>query len=189
LHNYEHKKLIETITMLDQIPAEVNTYSDWIRAKKHLAFLHANAQSSELVIYASGEFSFVHSVIVPNDDLFPLDREDLMNWSMNPYTSIASYVMGGGRKDIWVERGLSGSGTKTLKNSMQLIFGRTFEGWTGSGRNYYEVHQEYAHLSEIHWRPEKRAYCRFDENGDIEAVVSITTREDSGNWFSKKHFK
>src|SRR5690606_1327356 len=50
-------------------------------------------------------------------------------------------------------------------------------------------HQEYAHLSEIHWRPEKRAYCRFDENGDIEAIVSITTREDKESNISLVSFR
>ena len=55
---------------------------------------------------------------------------------------------------MWVERGLTGTGTKTLEDATQLIFGRTFEGWTGPGRNYYELHQEYAHLTDIHWRPE-----------------------------------
>ena len=77
-----------------------------------------------------------------------------MGWNFNPYMSIASYVTGGGRDDVWVERGLSSkTRSKSLDNAMQLIFGRTFEGWTGPGRNYYELHQEYAQLSEIHWRP------------------------------------
>ena len=64
-----------------------------------------------------------------------------MGWSLNPFNSIASYVWGGGRDDVWIERGLSGTGAKTLENAMQLIFARTFEGWTGPGRTYYELHQ------------------------------------------------
>jgi hypothetical protein len=181
LHNYEHKKLIESITKLDEVPADPHAFSDWIHAEAHLAFLRENARANELVIYASGEYTFVHSVVVPNTRLSPIDQDDLMSWSLNPYNSIASYVTGGGRDDVWVERGLSWTGTKTLENAMQLIFGRTFEGWTGPGRNYYELHQEYAHLSGIHWRPEKRAYCRFNELGDLEPVVSVTTREDKGS--------
>jgi hypothetical protein len=27
----------------------------------------------------------------------------------------------------------------------------------------------------LHWRPEQRGYCRFDENGDLAPVVSVTT--------------
>ncbi len=189
MHNYEHKKLIEVITKLDEVPADSHAFSEWIHAEAHLAFLRENARSDELVIYASGEYTFVHSIAVPNDRLSPIDRDDLMGWSLNPYTSIASYVTGGGRNDVWVERGLSGTGTKTLEEAVQLIFGRTFEGWTGPGRNYYELHQEYAHLAGIHWRPEKRAYCRFNDHGDIEPVVSITTREDKGSNMALVSFK
>jgi hypothetical protein len=180
LDNYEHKKLIQAITKLDEVPADSHAFSKGIHAEAHLAFLRENARADDLVIYASGEYTFVHAVVVPNSRLSPVERDDLMSWNLNPYTSIASYVTGGGRDDVWVERGLSGAGTKTLKDAVQLIFGRTFEDWSGPGRNYYELHQEYAHLAGIHWRPEKRAYCRFNEHGDLEPVVSVTTREDKG---------
>jgi hypothetical protein len=51
------------------------------------------------------------------------------------------------------------------------------------------LHQEYAHLVGIHWRPEKRAYCRFNEHGDLEAVVSVTTREDKQSNVTLVSFK
>ena len=189
MHNYDHKKLIEAITQLNEVPADSRRFSEWIEAEAHLEFLRRNARADELVIYASGESTFIHSVAVPNDRLTPVDQQDLMQWSCNPYTSIASYVTGGGREDVWVERGLSGTGTKTLKDAVQLIFGRTFEGWTGPGRTYYEVHQEYAHLTSIHWRPEMRAHCRFNEHGDLEPVVSVTSREDKGSNMTLVSFK
>ena len=188
MHNYEHKKLIEAITKIDKIPADSHSFSKWIQAEAHLTFLRENVLADELVIYASGEYTFVHSVAVPNTRLSPIDRDDLIGWSLNPYTSIASYVTGGGREDVWVERGLNGTGTKTLEDAVQLIFGRTFEGWSGPGRNYYELHQEYAHLVGIHWRHEKRAYCRFDEHGDLDPVVSVTSREDKGSNMSLVSF-
>ena len=189
MHNYEHKKLIEVITRLDEVPADSKPFSEWIEAEAHLDFLRGNARANELVIYASGEYTFIHSVAVPNDRLTPVDQQDLMQWNFNPYTSIASYVTGGGREDVWVERGLSGTGTKTLEDAVQLIFGRTFEGWTGPGRTYHELHQEYAHLTGIHWRPEKRAYCRFNEHGDLGPVVSVTGREDKTSNMALVSFK
>ncbi len=189
MHNYEHKKLIEEIARLDEVPADSKSFSEWIKAESHLDFLRKNARTDELVICASGEFTYVNSVAVPNDRMTPVDRQDLIKWNFSPYTSIASYVYGGGRKDVWVERGLSGTGTDTLESAVQLIFGRTFDGWTGSGRTYYELHQEYAHITDIHWRPEKRAYCRFNEHGDVEPVVSVTSREDKGSNLALISFK
>ena len=189
MHNYDHKKLIEAVTRLDEVPTDFKPFSEWIEAEAHLDFLRMNASSDEMVIYASGEYTFIHSVAVPNDRLAPVDQQDLIQWSFNPYTSIASYVTGGGRDDVWVERGLRGTGTKALKDAVQLIFGRTFEGWTGPGYTYYEIHQEYAHLTGIHWRPEMRAYCRFNEHGDLEPVVSVTSREDKASKMSLISFR
>lgn len=189
MQNYEHKKLIEALTKLGEVPADSQQFSDWIGAEAHLDFLRRNAHADEMAIYASGEYTFVHAVAVPNDCLAPVDQQDLLQWSFNPYTTIASYVTAGGRDNVWVERGLSGTGTKTLKDAVQLIFGRAFEGWTGPGRTYYELHQEYAHLTGIHWRPESRAYCRFNEHGDLGPVVSVTSREDKGRNVALVSFK
>lgn len=189
MNDYEHKKLIQAITELDEVPADSKSFSKWIEAEAHLDFLRTNASAHELVIYASAEYTFIHSVAVPNDRLAPVDRQDLMQWSFSPYASIASYVTGGGREDVWVEHGLSGTGTRTLGDAVQLIFGRTFEGWTGRGRTYYELRQEYGHLTGIHWRPEMRAYCRFNENGDLEPVVSVTSREDKASNMTLVSFK
>jgi hypothetical protein len=189
LPNYEHKKLIEAIVKLDELPEDPSTFSEWIKAEAHLSFLRQNGQADELVIYASGEYTFINAVVVPNDRLTPINREDLMRWSLNPHGSIASYVWGGGRDDVWVERSLSGTDTTTLEGALRPIFGRTFEGWSGPGENYYELHQEYAHLARIHWRPEARAYCRFNEHGDLDPLVSVTTQEDKGSNIALVSFK
>lgn len=181
MSSYEQKKLVEAIVALDNVPQDPQAFAEWILAEAHLAFLRNNARSNDLVVFGSGEYSFIHSVAVPNKYLDPLDKEELVSWSSNPFTSIASYCTGGGRKDLWIDRSGGGVGTKSLREAVSLIYGRTFEGWSGSERNYFELSQEYAHLTEIHWRPEARAYCRFDENGDLESVVSVTMRGTSSD--------
>lgn len=174
--SYEHKKIVEEIKSLDELPPDREDFATWILAGAHLEFLRRNARSDELVIYGSGDYSFVHAAVVPNDRLAALSQDDLLHWRGTPYTSIASYVYGGGRDDVWLER-LTDSAD--LEGATQLVFGRTFEGWSGSDRTYFEVNQEYTHITDIHWRPEQRAYCRFDENGDLQQVVSVTGRSDT----------
>ena len=71
LHNYEHKRLLETVAKLDEVPTDSLTFSVWIRADAHLKFLRENACANELVIYASGEYTFVRSVVVPNATASP----------------------------------------------------------------------------------------------------------------------
>jgi hypothetical protein len=173
---YAHRKIAEVIAALDQVPEDPAAFVEWIRAKRHLDYLQANAKSDELIVYASGRYSFIHSIVVPSDALASEDPEALLYWSANPFTSIASYVMGGGRDTMWIERNKDRRGSRALDAGVDLIFGRTFEGWSGQDRTYFEVNQEYTHLSGIHWRPERGAYCRFDCNGDLADLVSITPR-------------
>jgi hypothetical protein len=176
--SYAHKKIIESILAIDNAPTDPKQFASWIKADQHLRFLEENGHQDETIGYASGPHMFVHSMVVPNEKLFPLDEDDLLAWSCGPISSIASLVSGGGRPGMWVERGPSGIGSKTLEAGRDLIFSRTFEGWSGPDRNYFELNQEYTHLTGIHWRPEERAYCRFDERGDLEHAVSISQRED-----------
>jgi hypothetical protein len=188
LHNYNHKKLIEIISRLDALPAEQEKYAEWIKAEPHLAFLRENARSEELVVYANAEYTFVDSVIVPNDMLATVTPKDLEDWHFSSDYSIAGYVYGGGRDDVWIERGAR-KGYGDEQRGAQFVFLRTFEGWEGPGRDYVEINQEYTHIAGIHWRPERRAYCRFDERGDLEAAVSVTTREGKGSEMTLVTFK
>lgn len=149
--SFEHKKLIERIARLDETPDDPAAYADWMRAGGHLSLLRDNADEEELIIYASGDYAFIHAVVVSNDKLSPVNKDDLLRWSCNPYESLASYVSGGGREEVWIERGMRASGAETLQDARQLVFGRTFEGSTGDDRSYYEILQEYAHLADIHW--------------------------------------
>jgi hypothetical protein len=178
MHNFQHKRIIEKINRLDTKPSDPQTYAEWIKGGDHLALLRENARADDVVMYACGDYTFIYSLVVPNDRVSPPDKSDFLGWSCNPFRSIASYVYGGGRDDVWLERGLSHVGAKTLDGATQLIFGRTFEGWSGQGGTYFELNQEYTHVTGIHFRPEFRAWCRFDENGDLMPVVSVTDGND-----------
>lgn len=174
--SYIHRKLVEKIFTLDAIPADDDAFRVWVSARAHLDFLKQNAMTDELVIYGSGPYTFIHSLLIPNVVLDSTSPVDLLNWSCNPFTSIASYCTGGSQSGMWIERKNENRGTNCLSDAIDLIFARTFEGWSGDDVLYFEVLQEYTHLAEIHWRAEEQAYCRFDENGDLRHAVSITTR-------------
>jgi hypothetical protein len=65
--SYEHKKIIEEIKSLDELPPDPDNFATWIKAGAHLEFLRRNARSDELVIYGSGDYSFLHAEVVPNE--------------------------------------------------------------------------------------------------------------------------
>ena len=186
---YEHEKLIERIVYLDEVPEEASAYASWIGARRHLAFVQDNAQENELAIYTSGAYTFIYAAVVGKDVLSSLTPDDLLHWDSTPFSPRASYVCVGGPAVVRIEGDSSPRDAKTLEDARQLVFGRTFEGWEGEGESYFEILQEYAHLTGIHWRPEQNAYCRFDGNGDLERVVSITSKKEGGSDATLVSFK
>ena len=175
-----HNKLIERIENLNKVPDDPKEYENWIKADGHLALLRDNEKEEELILYGANRYTFIHSAVVSLDCLDPVDQDDLLKWSGNPYSSSASYLSGSEQDGIWIELDTNW-GAKTLGSARQLVFARHFKGMKGSEASYYEVLQEYLHLTDIHWRPERRAYCRFDESGEFDHVVSITSNGDGGS--------
>jgi hypothetical protein len=183
LSSYEHKQLIKEIELLDKVPDAPDAFASWLQAGAHLDFLRRNARAEEIVIYASGWYSFIHTEVIPHKLVETLSPDDLLKWEGTPFISAASY-MWGGSKDVRVERSPYTSDPRLKNGIIPLVFGRTFEGWSGSDRFYFEVNQEYTHLTGIHSRPEYLAYCRYDENGDLEKAVSITVRSGAAREIS-----
>ena len=175
--SYEHKKLIERILEVDKLPDDQSAYSEWIKADAHLQMLRTNGEEDEVIVYASGDYTFIHTVVVSEREVFPLDQDDLLRWSGDPSSLFAGYAWGGDRDDVWIDRSGSIHGAETLRSARQLVFERSIEGLQGKNRLYYEVLQEYAHIVGIHWRTEHGAYCRFDPRGELEHVVSTTSKE------------
>ena len=179
--SFEHNKLVSRIGALDKVPDDPVEYSTWIKADGHLDLLRDNAKENELIIHASGEYTFIVSAVVKINRLNPLDQDDLLKWGCNLSTPLASYNWGDGRNDIWIERDNYFWDSKTLESAQRLVFFRVFEGLQENDRTYYEILQEYLHVADIHWRQEHQAYCRFDDNGDFDHIVSVTSKENKGD--------
>lgn len=176
--NYKHKTLIEKISRLKQEPSDHASFERWITAKDQLDFLDSNAQDDELILYAIGKGVFIHGVAIKNDLLFPLDKSDLVEWSGNPYGSRAGYNAELNDPEIWIDDSCLVHGSNTMEKAQQLVFMRHFEGLY-ENQTYCEILQEFSHMSDIHWRDELSSYCCFDEDGDIDLVVSVTIRDSS----------
>lgn len=179
---HHHKDLIKRITTVDERPEDPCAYAQWIKADAHLRLLRDNANHSELIIYATGQYTFVNTVAVDaaKVDENNLDVDDLLAWSADPFhSSLASYVYGGGRDDVWIERERSIDGAEALRRARPLIFGRVRPDRPTGGTAYFEASQEYSTLSDIHFYPEHSAYCRYDDRGDLEHVITITAQQES----------
>ena len=178
--SYEHQQIVHTLRRLVERPQATKEHVDWIRAKPQVQLLKCNAQADEIILFASAPPTFIHTVIASEADVTPPNQDDLLEWSSGgPYTSRASYVYSNGPEgeSVWFEH-YTPRPTKLLQ-VQNIVFGRDRDGIDDDDPTYYELLQEFVHAAELHWRADQRAYCRIDENGDLEPVVSITKRSDT----------
>jgi hypothetical protein len=52
--SFAHKKIVEKIQKIDELPSDDPQYLQWVGAGQHLEFLKQNAIADETVIYGSG---------------------------------------------------------------------------------------------------------------------------------------
>ncbi len=168
-----------TLKALAQAPA--GTAANWlVGAEDSVAFLKANAQSEEIVIYASGPAVLIHGVLAPAKQVTPANQEDLIRGFVQTDESWViqkSYGGGEGHK-VYLEPPLRHAG-KSLSGGEKLIFRRSFDG-VQKGESPIELNQKLVHSLDLHFVPERNAYCRLDDHGDIEDVIRVL-RAELGN--------
>lgn len=155
-------------------------YAAWIEQQDFLEFLRAGRRSEDVVLYAGLTHYFLYGIAVPSSAVTPVDVDDLLGWSCNPFSSWGlchGYREGASERQMWIEPPLSSCGSRTLELGEQLLFIREFDGHWGD-RTYVELSQKVTHLLGLHFVPERCAYCRLDENGDVEEVVRIDKLDD-----------
>lgn len=173
--SYEHSELLRRLTEIDSRPEHPEARAIWHSGEPQRALLKKVATESEVIIYAAGDSTFIHSVLVPNSALSPIDKDDLLQWNGNPYHT-ASYCYGGNRQDVWIENGGQWLGAKTLTTAQQFIYARHFHDYAGELARY-EPLQEFLHVEGLFHLEEERSYCRLDNVGDLDHVISYTVGE------------
>ena len=162
---------IAALKAISQEP--VTSGAEWlIAAEDSVAFLKENAQSEEVVIYASGPATYVHAVLAPLKQVTPADHEDLMHSFVqidDSWVIQKSYGGGEGHR-VYLEAPLSCG--KSLSGGEKLVFLRSFNG-VQKGESSIELSQKLVHAMALHFVPERNAYSRLDERGDIEDVIRV----------------
>ena len=176
MESYEHSRIRQQILSLDVLPEDSTEYCQWIQAQDHLELLRENSLSSEVIVLASGKYTYVHSVTVPRDALSTNNAIDLLGWNGSPLGGRAWYMSYPQRGTLGIEKDEFSNPLSMLDKIQPLVFYRHITGLRDEGAYYSEVLQEYLHLSDAHWRQEFSAYCNFDLNGDWQAIVSITEK-------------
>ena len=171
---FEHEQLLNKLTVAATIPDEKNKLDEWFENVPQLQILIDNINSDEYIACTLSKHLYIQTAIVPLDQLTNPDINDLLGWgiSSTDYRICQWETFEPDSKPYLEETNLLGC--KSIKKSQSLIFHRTLEGVDDSDADYYELLQEFAHISGIHWRNERNAYCKFDKNGDLDNIVSVS---------------
>jgi hypothetical protein len=170
------KRLIEALTKISQIP-ELGA-AEWLSsAESSIEFVKENVQSERVVLFANLPRVLIHAVLAPLKNLDPPDQDDLSHdfifiddrWRIE-------HVSGEGEADrVYLASPLGRHGP-SLADGEKLFFQRSF---SGSEARPIELSQKLVHALDLHFIPERRAYCRLDEDGDLEDVISIVEQPSS----------
>lgn len=174
--------MIDAASFLRRIssaPVESSSFETWLELKDALAFLKANAEQDEFVVYANLQHAFMHAVLVPSSLVDKPDNEDLLGWNCDAYSSWGVDIAYTTPVSITIADPLDNTGSKTIDHGEQLVFARSFDGLLAE-KHYFEILQKFLHISELHFVPERNTYCRLDEHGDIEDVVRVVTLPRKG---------
>lgn len=168
-------KILDKLHHMSKIPNHgTDDYKQWLEQKDFLQFL-LDTCHGEIPLYVSYKGAYIYSVFLPQNCLRGNYIDDLMKWNCSPDSSWGysySYNKKGEPQNISLIPPFDFSRSKILKNATPITFLRSFEGRIGQ-KSYIEVLQLLTHLNDLHFVEEKNAYCRLNEDGDIEEVIKI----------------
>lgn len=153
------------------------------RGRDGVDYLIQNARSEHVVIYASGRTVLIHGVLAPSANVTPPDVDDLLRtqfglddaWAVQKaYGGVEGYRM-------TLEAPMDTPGCKSLIGSEKLIFRRSFHGLDGY-KPPTEISQKVVHALGLHFLESRNAYCRLDENGDLEDVITLFEEATDDPW-------
>lgn len=156
-----------------------------VSAEESIDFLRQNASNDEIVIYASTRSVLIHGVLGLTRKLTQECISELQNRNipMPDDSWSIQRVWGGGKGHrMYLEPPLT-SVSDALSGGEKLIFRRRFIG-VSHGPTPIELSQKLIHSLELHFVPERHAYCRLDSRGDIEDVVRVIHQDGESDWDS-----
>jgi hypothetical protein len=169
-----HNALAKKLAALNSAPEDSTDFDAWLECSDQLAVVDGQAVDDEIILYAVGVRTFIHSVGVANEQLAGTDPGDFLEWSGNAYApeTIINWDSDGG---VWLEDGGHLSVGTGIDNVQRFVFAREFsDSW--SGRFKYEILQSLVHALDLHEVAE-RSPCAdvrlyFDEARRLQRLVA-----------------
>ena len=174
--NYRHQKLHDEIERLDTPPDDPAKTPEWLTGKSHLAFIEKVSGGEEIILAASGPCTYMRSVVVPASRVDEVTTDQRARWCWVGGEEAARYSwVNHGRP--WIDRAPTTVADAWLDDGHPLAFQRDIGERVDRELAYWEPDQAFLHLSEAHWRDDRRAYARLTQSGDWHDVITITNRD------------
>jgi len=137
-------------------------------------YLAKNARSGEIILYTNvGQFC-VHGILAPLANVTPPDGNALQYALLNAFNHWRlEHVSGGGEPDrMYLASPIDTFGCKGLEGGQQLVFRRSFTD-VDKGPPRTELSQPLVQALDLFWLDEQGAYCRLNEDGDVEPIIQV----------------
>lgn len=160
--------LLNKLNHISKIPKHgTDDYKLWLEQKEFLQFL-IDTSSGEIPLYVSCKGAFIYSVFLPQSSLKGKYIDDLMKWDCNPCPT-----WGYRYSPRTISSPFDFSGSKLLRSATPITILRSFEGRIGTEKSYIVANQLLTHPNDLHYENERSAYCRLNEDGDVEEVIKV----------------
>ena len=149
-----------------------------VAAEDGVDYLIDQLGREDIIIYATLEATLIVGVLAPRDKVSPPDPSDLLRaMIMTDDTWSITHVSGGGEPDrVYLAPPLDHPGCESLTAGEGLVFRRSFTS-VDKGNPRTEVSQKLIHALDLYWLEEQSAFCRLDDQGDIEPVIRVIQLE------------
>lgn len=148
----------------------------YVNAEQAVQYITANAESDEIVIYVSAPFLLIVGALAPIDNVTPPDGSALQNLTLTTDATWCiqrSWSSSEGHR-VYIEPAFPDDSGSALAGGEPLVIRRRLEG-VHTGPTPIEINQKLVHCLDVHYVEERKAYCRLNDNGDIEDVIRILT--------------
>jgi hypothetical protein len=169
------QRILQKLEHMSKIPKfETEAYREWFEQKEFLQLLF-DTNVGEIPLYISYKGTYIYSILLPQSCLKGNYIDDLLQWDCRPDISwgySCSFSRKGKARNFSVSHPFDHTGSKLSKNAVPITFLRSFPGRI-SQKSYIEVYQLITHLHDLHFVEERNAYCRLNEEGDIEELIKL----------------
>lgn len=169
------RKLLGDLAKISNMPSK--DAGAWLSASEDgVTFLKEHLRGELTILYASTNAVLIHGVLVPENAVGKADRKLLKREFIDQDDSWAiQHVSGGGEPDrVFLEGPLRHLGVE-FADGEKLIFLRSFSG--RSGNTPLEISQKLVHSLGLHFMPERNAWCRLNDDGDVDNVITIKQQD------------